>query len=178
MTEGVFMEEPMRAVGPSSWGRLLRAIPIAVLAALLFGCAGSENEGRAPENMRYLADALVPAHPITERAARSRGAPKKWVGQSARDVCGNSWAIEIKVEGNKVTGDFWLGGINYHIIGFLDSSGRMDGIPARKSRFFRNYIGPREMEFNVTFGAGKAEGEHYFYYGNCLTPMRLVASDK
>ena len=104
MTEGVFMEEPMRAVVPSSWGRLLRAIPIAVLAALLFGCAGSENEGRAPENMRYLADALVPAPPITERAAPPRGAPKKWVGRSARDVCGNSWAIEIKVEGNKVIG--------------------------------------------------------------------------
>ena len=178
MTERVFTEEPMCAVVPSSWGRLLRAIPILVLAALLLGCAGPENDGRPPKNMRYLADALVPAHPKTERATLSRVALTKWVGRSARDVCGNSWSIELSVDGNKVTGEFWLGGINYYIIGFLDSSGRMDAIPGRKSKFYRNHIGPREMEFNVTFGVGKAKGEHYFSYGDCLTPMQLVASGK
>jgi len=176
MEQRVFTKESFCAVKPSPWGRLLRALPNLFLVALLFACAGPGTEGTPTGNPRYLADVPVLAFPTTGRAAPSRVArvaARKWVGSGARDVCGNSWAIEITVDGNKVTGEFWLRTIKYDIIGFLDHSGRMDGLPARKSKFYRNHIGPRQMEFNATFRKGVAIGEHYFFYGNCLTPMRL-----
>ncbi len=176
MKQTVFTKESFCAVKPSPWVRLLRALPKLSLVALLFACAGPGIEGTSTGNTRYLADAPVLASPTTGRAAPSRVArvaARKWVGGGARDVCGNSWAIEITVDGNKVTGEFWLRTIKYDIIGFLDHSGRMDGLPARKSKFYRNHIGPRQMEFNATFRKGIAIGEHYFFYGNCLTPMRL-----
>jgi hypothetical protein len=147
---------------------------LALMVALLLGCAGSDNDGMPPPNMRYLADVLVPVSP----KAPSRPASKKWVGRSAFDACGNGWSIALTVTGNKVTGEFWIKGIKYDINGFLDSSGRMDDIPGRKSKFHRNHIGPREMKFSVVFGAGEAKGEHYFSYGRCLTPMRLVPLDR
>jgi len=126
----------------------------------------------------YLADVLVPAYPITEGAVSSRTAQKKWFGRGARDVCSNSWSIELKVAGNKVSGEFWLRAIKYDIVGFLDSAGRMDAIPGRNSKFYKNYVGPREMEFSVTFSDGEAKGEHHFFYGRCRTPMRLNPSNK
>ena len=140
----------------------------------MFGCIGSEKDTAPPENKRYLADVLVPAYPITQPAARSRPVERKWVGRGERDVCGNSWSIELKVAGNKVSGEFWLRAIKYEIVGFLDANGRMDAIPGIKSRFYRNYVGPRVMEFSVAFSGGEAKGEHYFFYGRCRTPMRLI----
>jgi hypothetical protein len=118
------------------------------------------------------------ASQTTERSAPSRAAQKKWVGRGTRDACGNSWAIELTLARGMVTGEFWLSSIKYDITGFLDPSGKMVAIPARKSKFYRNHVGPREMEFSVTFGAAEAKGEHYFSYGRCLTVMRLFPSDK
>ncbi len=178
MKEKVFTEESIRAVKPCPRNQLLRAIPFSMLVALLLACAGAGNDAALTGTTRFLADVPLPAIPITERAASSRFAPKKWVGRGALDVCGKSWTIELRVAGNKVTGEFWLGAIKYDIIGFLDSYGRMDSIPGRKNKFFRNHIGPRQMEFNITFSGGEAIGEHYFFYGRCLTPMRLTRSDK
>jgi len=143
------------------------------MATFLNPASSLANDGRV--------DTLVPAYQITERAAPSqvaRVAPKKWVGRGVHDVCGKSWAIKLTISGKKVTGEFWLGAIKYDILGFLDSSGRMDGIIGRKSKYYRNHIGPRQMEFNATFSADQARGEHYFFYGRCLTPMRLTLSDK
>ncbi len=180
MKELVFTKELFGAAKPSPQVRPLRAIPILLLVTLLFGCAGPGNVANETGNPRYLDNVSGRTFPIIERAARpSRVAPKKWkwVGSGIRDVCGNSWAIELTVVGNKVIGAFWLRSIKYDIIGFLDSAGRMDGIPGRKSKFFRNHIGPRQMEFNVTFARGQAIGEHYFFYGHCLTPMLLSPSD-
>lgn len=178
MKERVLTEESIRAVEPCPRNRLLRAIPFSMLVALLLACAGPGNDAAPAGPTRFLADVPLPAIAITERAASSRFAPKRWVGRGARDVCGKSWTIELRVAGNKVTGEFWLGAIKYDIIGFLDSYGRMDGIPGRKNKFYRNHIGPRQMEFNITFSGGEATGEHYFFYGRCLTPMRLTRSDK
>lgn len=96
------------------------------------------------------------------------------MGRGAHDVCGNPWSIDLTVEGDRVMGEFWLRSIKYDIVGYLDPQGRMDAIPGRKNKFYQHYIGPREMQFSVTFSDGEAVGEHHFSYGRCLTRMRLV----
>lgn len=171
MTVGVFAARIGDA--PARRGRAWRflLVPGLLLPMAMPGCA-QPGAGGTPSPADQVARRFLQFSPRTEDGTQSK--PRKWVGRGYRDTCGNPWVIEIRLIDDLVFGTFWRGAIKYDISGNLKPSGNMERVLGSKNRFFQHRVGPRLMEFNVTFGDGVARGEHYFGNGFCLTPMRLV----
>ncbi|MDX1482837.1 MAG: hypothetical protein R3229_00015 [Alphaproteobacteria bacterium] len=144
------------------------------MLAAVAGCGGSalDTTQRGGAQSGQLAGSVIVPPPSPLDTEGSAG--QRWLGRGGLGTCGHAWRIELTVGDGRASGEFWRGGIKYDISGPLDSAGNISGIQGRKSRFYRNHIGPRLMEFNVVFGPREARGEHYFSDGRCLTPMRLV----
>lgn len=120
---------------------------------------------------------LALARPTNEQNVAPK-IPKRWVGREDSDACGKPWAMSLTLTKGQVKGTFWRGGIEYDVLGFLDAAGNMVGVRGGKNKFYRNYVGPRLVVFNITFGADEARGKHHYGSGRCITPMRLVPDTK
>lgn len=125
-------------------------------AAAITEAAASAGALR-PTLANYQAFAAAPSQ------QRTRSVPKtgtKWAGGGNNDACGNSWALDLEVSGQEVSGTLRWSEIDYDLGGRLDKDGETVVARAAKSRAFSNAVGPRFFEIDLTFQDDEAGG-HY-----------------
>ena len=115
-----------------------------------------------------------------EASAQTRDG--RWFGRGERDICGNPWAAEFELKGTALKGRFWRSGVLYDVYGRVDSNGRIDMIRTGKNKREFGVLGPRTLDFDLTFDAasGRAEGIYAIVVSqgalSCETPILLQRS--
>jgi len=116
---------------------------------LLWAC------GTAPEPAGRPDPEPVSGHSDDAKVERSR-----WVGIGSYDACGLSWALDLRQEGDRITGQLLWETVRYDLTGKLTSDGSLHNVRAGKSPDFNGTPAPRFVLVSLDFGETRAVG-HY-----------------
>ncbi len=182
--------------------KMMTAAALVPLLALGLGaCAGSGSEsnpaaqvgsgaieqvGGSPETASigatygYGAITVEPLGDLEDQVVAtwvSGSADNRWIGQGPAGACGNPWAMDLEILGQKVSGKLWLSEIEYDLYGRLGSDGRMQRAQAGKTPRHAHSPGPRFLEVNLLFQGAKADGDYAvaaFDRRMCATQVSLT----
>jgi hypothetical protein len=143
-----------------------RVIAAGVLAAMVVGCAPSKPIVQKP------APTAAPA--VTTPGWLRPPSGSRWIAQGIS--CGESWDMELKIDGDHVLGTMHRGILEYSITGDIDERGVLrDGLAERRTPF--GPVGPRFFDVEATFSArapnGRFEAQDYPTGESCPTLFQL-----
>ena len=165
--------------------RTMTAAALAPLLALgLGGCAGSGSDGDSAAHVGSGAIEQVGGRPDAASIGPTYGhgaitveplgdledqvvatwvsetVDNRWIGQGPSGACGNSWAMDLQILEQKVSGKLWLAEVEYDLYGRLGPDGKMQRARAGKTPSNAHRPGPRFLEINLLFQGAKADGDY------------------
>jgi hypothetical protein len=97
-------------------------------------------------------DKFISFLPFTETA--------RWVGQGERGSCGMSWAADVRLNGDEVSGSLWRDQVEYALAGRIDPNGQLRNMPAGRSPASFGRPGPRFIRVNLHLNVDEASGSY------------------
>ncbi|MEM7225012.1 MAG: M48 family metallopeptidase [Pseudomonadota bacterium] len=82
----------------------------------------------------------------------------RWIGEGARDTCGLPWAMDLRFDRGRLSGQFQRGETLYDVHGQADHKGRLTNARAGKNKLYSNVPGPRFIDVLIDMKSDRMEG--------------------
>jgi hypothetical protein len=84
----------------------------------------------------------------------------RWVGQGSEDGCGKTWAADVRLNGDRVSGSVWRDQLEFLVAGRIEPGGQLVNMPAARSQAGFGRPGPRFIRVNLYFSIKETSGSY------------------
>ena len=105
------------------------------------------------------AEQLVSADGAVVRAALMPNSAR-WGGQGQSDSCGQSWSMDVRTTGSRLSGKLWRGSVEYDLSANVAPDGSVRHAVAAKSTASTGAVAPRFLAVDLQFEGDQASGSY------------------